>query len=227
MAQWPSFVDNMATIRTTLVAQIQRSPDLQGLADACGDQPRRDPPKPSSMKKARQALAKHLGFSVRQAEATHPASPWKYNVVRAVQQITGDPDSAVADWLEHGAPFGVAMPMEPGGFLPLIVETPTLHEEDLYEQTLFTENHQSFKAVVGDSQPAMEELRSLVDSGFARLCTDSGDAERWLGKVPVISPLGNVAKPKADGTTKNRLIQDFRASVVNIFSGESLVLEGT
>ena len=61
LAQWPNFVDNMATIRTTLVAQIQRSPDLQGLADACGDQPTRDPPKPSSVKKARQALAKHFG----------------------------------------------------------------------------------------------------------------------------------------------------------------------
>ena len=38
---------------------------------------------------------------------------------------------------------------------------------------------------------------------------------------PVISPLGNVAKPKADGTTKNRLIQDFRASAVNSASSVS------
>ena len=83
------------------------------------------------------------------------------------------------------------MPVEPGGLLPLIVESPALQEEDLYEQELFRDNHKSFKATVDGSQPALEELQGLIDSGFARLCTDSAEAERWLGKVPVVSPLGN------------------------------------
>ena len=113
------------------------------------------------------------------------------------------------------------MPVEPGGLLLLIVESPVLQEEDLYEQELFRDNHKSFKATVDGSQPAMVELQGLIDSSFARLCTDSAEAERWLGKVPVISPLGNVAKFKPDGTMKNRLIQDFRASSVNSASSVS------
>ena len=211
----------MAAIRQVLAKQIAKYTELQNLADACGEQPSRDPPRPSTIKKVRQAIARQLGLSVRRAEATHPASPWKYNVVRAVQQACGDPDTAVADWLEHGAPFGVAVPVEPGGLLPLVVESPILQEEDLYERELFRDNHKSFKATVDDQQPALEELRGLVDSGFARLCTDSAEAERWLGQAPVVSPLGNVTKPKPDGTVKNRLIQDFRASSVNAASSVS------
>ena len=61
----------------------------------------------------------------------------------------------------------------------------------------------------------MQELTELVNAGFARICADMDDAEAWLGKRPLISPLGNVTKPKPDGTIKNRLIQDFRASSVN------------
>ena len=192
----------MAAIRQVLAKQIAKYTELQNLADACGEQPSRDPPRRSTIKKVRQAIARQLGLLVRRAEAIHPTSPWKYNVVRAVQQACGDPDTAVADWLEDGAPFGVAVPVEPGGLLPLVVESPILQEEDLYERELFRDNHKSFKAIVDDQQPALEELRGLIDSGFARLCTDSAEAERWLGQAPVVSPLGNVAKPKPDGTVK-------------------------
>ena len=84
LARWPTFVDGMRAIRDVVVAQIAKQPDLQNLADACGEHPTREPPRPSSVKKARQAIGKLLGLSVRQAEASHPASPWKFQLVRAI-----------------------------------------------------------------------------------------------------------------------------------------------
>ena len=208
----------MAPIRQVLVDHILKNSDLQDLAGACGDSPRREPPKTASVKKVRQAVGKVLGLSGKQSERSHPASPWKWQLVRSVQQATKDPDTLVSEWLERGAPFGVAEPIKPGGLLPLIVERAALTADELYDQVVFSDNHKSFKEIVDGGQPAMEELTELVDAGFARLCKDLDDAEAWLGKRPVVSPLGNVTKEKADGSIKNRLIQDFRASSVNLAS---------
>ena len=211
----------MGEIRKVLISQIQKFTDLQNLAGACGENPCRAPPKPTTIKKVRQAVGKVLGLSGKQAEHTHPASPWKWRLVREVQRRTQDPDVVVSEWLEKGAPFGVALPIQPGGLLPAIVEQPTLTAEDLYDQTLYDDNHRSFKETVDGSQPALDELQGLVDAGFARVCRDREEAEKFLGQRPLISPLGNVTKVRQDGSLKHRLIQDFRASSVNQASSVS------
>ena len=205
----------MGEIRKVLIDQVQKFSDLQNLAGACGDNPTRAPPKTATVKKARQAVGKVLGLSGKQVELNHPASPWKWRLVRELQRVTRDPDTAVAEWLEVGAPFAVAQTITPGGLLPTIIEQPTLSAEDLYDQTLYDDNHRSFKETVDGSQPALEELQGLVDAGFARICRDLAEAETFFGQRPLISPLGNVTKVKPDGSLKHRLIQDFRASSVN------------
>ena len=90
---------------------------------------------------------------------------------------------AMAEWLEKGAPFGVAQPIAPGGLLPTIVEQATLSAEDLYDQTLFEDNHRPFKEQVEGSQLALDELQCLVESGFARICKDLDEAENILGEA--------------------------------------------
>ena len=122
--------------------------------------------------------------------------------MRAVQLRAEDPDTAIADWLQHGAPFGVALPIPPGGLLPLISETATLSTEQLQQADQFTKNHGSFDELVDDVQPALDELVSLVDQGFARLFQDKESAANWLGTAPVVTPLGNVVKLQADRTKK-------------------------
>ena len=218
VGQWPELLEGMADIRKVLIEQVMGNPDLQDLADACGDAPARGPPKPSSVKKVRHAIGKILGLSGKQTDLNHPASPWKWRLVKEVQTRTRDPDVAVAGWLERGAPFGIAEPIEPGGLLPVITETASLTADDLYDQTLFDDNHRSFKERIDGGQPALDELQSLVDAGFARVCKDMDEAEQYLGKRPLVSPLGNVTKARPDGTLKHRLIQDFRASSVNCAS---------
>ena len=205
----------MDKIREVLVQVRRSSADLTGLVGACGPNPDRAPPMEKSIKKARARVAKVLGLSVRQGEAHHTASPWRWNLVDRVQELAEDPDRYVGDWLRNGAPFGVAKEIIPGGLLPRIAEEASLTMEQLYEQQAFEDNHGSFREVVEGRQPAMDELQQLVDLGFAQVCKDLDSAERFLGRRPVVSPLGNVVKLKPDLTRKNRLIQDFRASAVN------------
>ena len=205
----------MRSVRDVLLGEIKRQPDLQGLVGACGTTPSRAPPKDSSIAKLRKKVAKTLGLSVKAAEKHHSASPWRWKLVESVIAKTGDPDTILSEWLRDGAPFGIAKEIAPGGLLPLISEHTTLSQEDLLEKAAFDVNHGSFREVVDGNQPAMVELQSLVDEGFARICRDSSDAADLLGQQPVITPLGNVSKIKEDGSRKDRLIQDFKASCVN------------
>ena len=174
----------MRTIREVLVNQVEKNADLQNLADACGEDPTRPPPRQASVKKARLAIAKVLGLSNKRAQLNHTASPWKWKLVQAIQKRTQDPDIAVGEWLEKGVPFGIAQPIIPGGLLPTIVEQATLSADDLFDQTLFDDNHRSFREVVDGSQPALDELQGLVDAGFARICSDLDEAETFLGRRP-------------------------------------------
>ena len=128
----------MRTIREVLVNQVEKNADLQNLADACGEDPTRPPPRQASVKKARLAIAKVLGLSNKQAELNHTASPWKWKLVQAIQKRTQDPDIAVGEWFEKGAPFGIAQPIIPGGLLPTIVEQAILSADDLFARPCST-----------------------------------------------------------------------------------------
>ena len=68
-------------------------------------------------------------------------------------------------------------------------------------------------------QPALDELRALVEAGYGRLYKDRKEAERALGGDCFPAPLGNVTKLGPDGVTKHRLIQDLRRNLVNDCAG--------
>ena len=55
----------------------------------------------------RAKVAETLKLTREEGEATHPASPWKYKLVGAVQDLCRDPDDALRLWLQHGAPMGI------------------------------------------------------------------------------------------------------------------------
>ena len=79
------------------------------------------------------------------------------------------------------------------------------------------ENHPSFTAKTDSgSQPALEQLRELIDAGFARLYTDRAAAEQALGGPCYPAPLGDVVKALPGGGEKHRLIQDLRRNLVNL-----------
>ena len=213
--QWPAYVETMTPIKDLILKEVRKNPELQGLARACGESPERSPPSLAAVAKLRLKIGRLLGLSKSKTQATHAASPWRYELVRAVQGRAMDPDTHVADWLQHGAPFGIAKVIEPGGLLPLVTERASLSAEQLEELDSYDKNHGSFNEEIEGEQPALGELQELVDQGFARIFKDTKAAEEWLQAKPIVSPLGNVVKLRPDATRKNRLIQDFRASRVN------------
>ena len=50
------------------------------------------------------------------ADHHHPASTWRYEIIRHLGRAANDPDVYVADWLQHGAPMGISQVIQPGGF---------------------------------------------------------------------------------------------------------------
>ena len=218
LEKWPAYVEALDPVRKLLTKAVRSDKEFQGLAGACGKNPTRPPPSAKAVRRLRLKLGKLLGLSKEQTQAHHPASPWRYNLVRATQERAQDPDIEVHRWLKEGAPFGIAEEIRPGGLLPLIREQPILTADQLSELDACVKNHGSFNEQVDGQTPALAELSRLVDCGFARVCKDEDQATDWLGQKPVISPLGNVVKIRPDASRKNRLIQDFRASSVNAAS---------
>ena len=127
----------MDKVREVLVQVRRSSADLMGLVGACGPNPDRAPPLEKSIKKARAKVSEVLGISKRQGESHHLASPWRWKLVDRIQELAGDPDRHVGEWLRDGAPFGVAKEITPGGLLPRITEEASLTMEQLYEQQAF------------------------------------------------------------------------------------------
>ena len=136
-------------------------------------------------------------------------------------KLAADPDLHVPKLLEQGFPVGIREPILPSGLLPVVKEEASMTPEALEDTVRLESNHKSFDELEGEGRPAHRLLADLVDQGFAFLLRDRADAERWLGALVVVSPLGDVTKPKADGSTKHRLIMDLRASSVNEASAVS------
>ena len=56
-------MQTMVPIRKLLLKEIRRNPDLQSLADACGESPTRQPPSLSLVAKVRNKVGRLLGLS--------------------------------------------------------------------------------------------------------------------------------------------------------------------
>ena len=219
ISAWPAYREVMAKVRKVILKVRAGSPSLRGLARACGPSPSSSPPSSDLIDSLRIQVGRKLKLSKAQVEQRHPASPWRFQLVRRIVDLADDPDKAIGKWLEFGTPVGIAETVEPGGLLPLITEERTSSIDELQARVQWTTNHPSFDSLEADSSsptaPAHALLASLVDEGHALLFESRDDAAKYLGTDPVPSPLGDVVKLKPDGSVKHRLIQDLRASAVN------------
>ena len=161
-----------------------------------------------------------MGGHPNDAVAGNPVSPWRPYVVRHICLAAGDPDMEIWSWLRVGAPLGITLPIKPGGLLPLAATTASLDPGDLLEEEPWHGNHGSFEREWptedgATDRPAQALLEELIDLGFLELYEDQQEAEEFMGKGLVPSPLGDVTKVKPDGSVKHRLITDLKASLVN------------
>ena len=146
---------------------------------------------------ARREIAQAIGLCSEEAEAHHPKSRWKFGLLRRLQKLGEDPDTDVADWLEHGAPAGFARRVPPGPFFPRVSTQRAIAESEVIAATL---NHPSFYEAHGeDTSPAKQLVLEAVSQGFGQLFRTRADAERIVGPTKA-APLGNVRKLNKAGT---------------------------
>ena len=208
----------MTSMRAVLLKARAENPDLQRLAWCCGAEPLRTPPNTESpaISQVREAVAAALGVDHVSAEETHPASPWRYNLVRAILQSYEDPDYHVADWLQHGAPVGVNAVIPPCGLLPKISDDPEITVDELQTFDRRLSNHPSFSELHGqDIPPGIELIAEHLHHGLGTLYANLEAAESALQAKCHPAPLGNVAKTREDGSMKHRVIQDLTMANVN------------
>ena len=154
----------MRRIRNTILHFRLQHESLQQLAHACGNGASRAPPSDSLITELRSRVARKIGLSPEQADLHHPASPWRYQLVRKVLAAARDPDTAIADWLEHGTPVGITEQITPSGLLPLVQESSTTTASQLQNQVQWSHNHPSFDFLEGSTAPAHTSLTQATPS---------------------------------------------------------------
>ena len=102
----PHLIDSSRAFLDALLAARQADASLRDLHLAGGPAPLRQPPSPTSVTEARRRAAAALGLTASEAEASHPASPWKFEFFRGLATLMQDPDRSISDWLHHGPPHG-------------------------------------------------------------------------------------------------------------------------
>ena len=189
--------------------------ELQGLTGLCGDTVDRKPPPEELLLELRRSLADVLGVAHDTVDRHHPASPWRYELVKGIQQDAGDPDTSVGEWLENGAPMGLSVPIVPGGLFPEVVPDPELSLEELELSERWDRNHPSFQLCHGEAiPPGLDLIAEYVEKGMGRLFAGAKEASTYLNHEIHPAPMGNVTTVKS-GKTKHRVIQDLRANRVN------------
>ena len=93
------------------------------------------------------------------------------------------------------------------GLFPTTLPSPLLTLDELSALDVIKSNHPSFNDLRGeDEPPGVALLEDQLNKGFALLFANKEAAEAHLGGSTHPAPLGNIAKAKADGTMKHRLI---------------------
>ena len=213
---WPELRHVMRKVEAALRrTRTKRGPELQSLTECFGKDPSRAPPSEEEINKLVGVVAQALDMKQEQVLDTHAASTWRFNLVRRIVELTGDPDKEIAEWLEQGAPMGLALKIKPGGHFPSQDPDAEISLDELAALDKCNRNHPSFDELHGeDVSPAVTLVTEHLDSGFARLFKDQADAEDWVGQKVFPAPMGNVTKVK-DDKVKHRLIQDLRKNNVN------------
>ena len=135
-------------------------------------------------------------------------------MVQKLTEQTKDPDVAMPQWLEHGAPMGLAKSIEPGGLFPLRQTDNELDVDDLAEVDRWASNHPSFEHQ-GSASPGIALVQDYLEAGFVELFVDEVAASKKVGCAVHPAPLGLISKVKPDGSTKHRVIQDLQRNQVN------------
>ena len=150
---WPKLWKAMRPVAQCIRSFLRSTPSLTDLAMACGDEPTALPPAKETVAMLRQLLEENLEVEAGAFELHHEASPWRYRLVKRIQCLTKDPDIALAEWLEHGAPMGLNRPIERGYLFPPASEDAEISLRELDGIDRCWRNHPSFEELHGAEAP--------------------------------------------------------------------------
>ena len=187
----------MSGVAALLVKKRAAHPELQTITATFGEDPSRQPPPESLIASLRSALAGHLGISSEEADQHHPCSTWRFQLVRQIQSLTGDRDTYVADWLEHGPPLGVRVPIPAGhGVYPLLGSPAEIAPTEVCGIEPI-ENHKGFREPGAfEAPPGHALVTEHLDKGFGILFKDRAAAETHFNSPISTAPLGLVSRQK-------------------------------
>ena len=141
---------------------------------------------------------------------------------RAVNDV--DAARILPQWLRTGAPIGIKEHIETCGVFPPVDDTAQRDPDDLSTNLAGWTNYAS-----AESEPFV--VKKLLDDqaakGHCKFFDSEAELIKFLGvESVVLSKLALISKPRADGTTKHRLIWDLLRSEVNatVKLGEQIVL---
>ena len=212
--KWSDLWRVMSDVRTALEKAWGKHHALRNLVAVCGASEAVPPPE-DVLRDLRRLVGQVLLVPAGLEDAHHDSSPWRYELVRWCQSACGDPDTALAEWLEFGAPMGIAKTIEPGGLFPAATSTADLTVEELDALSRISANHPSFAQKFEDeTPPGVQLMQEYVAKGFGRVFVDTAAASTYYGREVHPAPMGTVSKRKEDGSWKHRPIQDLRKNKV-------------
>ena len=133
--------------------------------------------------------------------------------MQAFVREAGDPDVELGEWLQHGAPTGVANDVKGVGIFPQTLPKGEQHE-DIWQFWVRIEPTAKYASVHENEDLVKQEIKRLSEKGFVTIYKNWGEVLKKFGNV-VVSKMAAVVKPKEDGTTKLRIIIDMLRSRVN------------
>ena len=133
----------------------------------------------------------------------HYDTPVHVALLEAWTQQAKDPDQMVIEWLKHGAPLGANMGIPSVGIFPPKGENPEAWEEAKAE-TQAWETRQNYRSFTSNPLDSNQEMGRLMGLGYVKKISEEQATNYFSGAV--VSKLGLLMKPKADGTVKRRIV---------------------
>ena len=164
------------------------------------------------------ALEAHFGVNsqpppVQLKSLLHYDTPVNAALLEAWIKKAKDPDQVVVDWLKEGAPLGANRPIPSTGIFPPKEEDLRAWEEARAQAQMW-ETDRNYSSYTENAEDSEQEMSRLEKLGYVKKITK--DQAVGYFSEPVVSRLGLIVKPKADGTVKRRIIVDALRSGANL-----------
>lgn len=143
------------------------------------------------------------------------STPLHSSVISAWGTASGDEDSPIlAEWLDHGAPLGFSQDITTSGVFPVV---PAEGGEDEGQASLLRslEGWQNYQSAEEERQDLLALIEDYTKRGFCHKIKSIKEAERELGRAPILNKLGVVTKVTPAGKKKSRIIWDLKESRAN------------